>query len=254
MVTTILETNTQVVTATEIRTSSLLVTPEPTWEVQTFTITPSPVLPQLLLSTSQPPALFLPQLSVSSPKKRNNQEAKVIEIGSEPTGNDFKSAYGAYFADSAQRSANRFADVLRPARNPLFSQQNFDYYEDFDQQGLSAQQSPVYLKSPPSQQKSKVFTLYFSGTAPGHFETKLTRLAVDDSGQPILTRNKREDISPSKVEPILSTEPPTLDNSVISAQQLESSSVDLESSVPTLALSTVTKTVTVTETLNQCSK
>lgn len=207
--TTILETNTQVVTATEIKTSSLLMTPEPTWEVQTITITPSAVLPQLLLSTAQPPALFLPQLSLSTPKKRNNHElAKVIEIGNDKSNNDYKSAYGAYFADSAQRSSNRFGDVLRPARNPLFSQQDFDYYEDFDQQGLSAQQRPVYL--PPAQQKSKVFTLYFSGTAPGHFETKLTRLPVDETGQPILTRNKRDAINPSKVEPILSTEPPLL--------------------------------------------
>ena len=39
VVTTILEYDTQVVTATEIKTSSLLMTPEPTWSVETITIT-----------------------------------------------------------------------------------------------------------------------------------------------------------------------------------------------------------------------
>ena len=81
----------------------------------------------------------------------------------------------------------------------------------------------------PSRPKSKMFTLYFSGTAPGDFSTKVTRLPVDHNGQPILSRNKRssEDnfiIDPSKVQPILSTEAPNFN------QHLESdfiiSSVD----------------------------
>ena len=50
VVTTILEYDTQVVTATEIKTSSLLMTPEPTWSVETITITPT--------ATKQPPILF----------------------------------------------------------------------------------------------------------------------------------------------------------------------------------------------------
>ena len=76
----------------------------------------------------------------------------------------------------------------------------FDYYDyDFDQQGLAAQDRPVFVNAPQPQRpkliirpqkKSKVFTLYFSGTSPGDFSTKVTRLPVDHNGQPILSRNK----------------------------------------------------------------
>ncbi len=78
-----------------------------------------------------------------------------------------KAAYGAFFADSAQRSAARFGEKLgagagaRPVRhshnnnnnnnnfnrNPLFDQVDDydDYYDEFDQQGLAAQERPVYI-------------------------------------------------------------------------------------------------------------
>ena len=55
VVTTILEEGTQVVTATEIKTSSILVTPEPTWKIETITIQPTQAQQQiapLLLQTS----------------------------------------------------------------------------------------------------------------------------------------------------------------------------------------------------------
>ena len=267
VITTILDTDTQVVTATEIKTSSILMTPEPTWSIETLTITPTPQLtqPQLIPTTVQP--LLLPQpfrsnlapRSILTPKKRrtnSNVRAQVVEIDEKtsPRKDDFKAAYGAFFASSAQRSAERFKDIIRPARNtnnPLFGNQDndFDYY-DFDQQFLAAQNEPVFLPSPA--RKSKVFTLYFSGTLPGEFTTKLTRLPVDDSGQPILSRNKREEINPSKVEPIESTAPPSdffeLDSVVGSDFVTEIDGLidtlsDLESSIVTV---TVTHSVTET--------
>ncbi len=58
----------------------------------------------------------------------------------------------------------------------------------------------------------KLFTLYYSGRAPGEFSTRLTRLPVDSDGQPILRRQKRQSefdaISPSRVEPIQATQAP----------------------------------------------
>lgn len=45
IVTTIYDTNTQVVQATEIKTSSVLITPAPTWSTTTVTVTPSPIAP-----------------------------------------------------------------------------------------------------------------------------------------------------------------------------------------------------------------
>ena len=259
--TTIYESHTQVVTATEIKTSSIHLTPSPTWEVQTVTITPTATAPAPLLlnSATLPQPLVLPQLPSPIKKKRNNRlEAQVVEINRSSGVNqdDVRSAYGAYFASSAQRSADRFGDILRPVRNPhpnLFSSQpeDYDYYEDFDQQFLAAQNKPVYVQSP--QQSSKVFTLYFSGTKPGEFTTKMTRLAVDDNGQPILSRNKRDQdsIRPSKVMPIENTLPPSFFNELDSSDDsLTIINDDLDSSMTVV---TVTQTVTVTDPIVACS-
>lgn len=129
-------------------------------------------------------------------------------------------------------------------KNPqFFSQDEDDYdYSDFDQQWLAAQNRPVFL-SPPK--KSKVFTLYFSGTKPGQFTTKLTQLPVDSNGQPILARNKRH-INPSKVEPIENTLPPffqDLDSGSFTEEFLESSFKEVETSTVTV---TKTERITVT--------
>ena len=66
-----------------------------------------------------------------SSNRNNIQNAEVVEIN-QPR--NFKEAYGAFFANSAQRSAERFGDVLRPVRNPV-QDQDIDYFDlDFDQQ------------------------------------------------------------------------------------------------------------------------
>lgn len=257
--TTILESDTQVVTATEIKTSSILVTPEPTWSIETVTITPSK--PQILSLLKTPEPLIQPNggffnFDAGVPKKRRtNVEAQVVEIAqnNRPRGNnDFKSAYGAFFASSAQRSAERFGDILRPVRShekPVVID-DYDYYDDFDQQWLAAQNRPVYVESPV--QKSKVFTLYFSGTKPGEFTTKMTTLAVDANGQPVLNnRSKRDTIDPSKVETIANTLPPpvpVLDSDLTGSFAMENGQAndfdivnDLESSIKVVTV-TVTKT------------
>ena len=294
LVTTILEEDVQTVTATEIKTSSILVTPEPTWKIETITIQPTKHQAQspLVLQTNAPNAaanlqeqlLFnLPDAlrsfnnaNIQASKRNNIQNAEVVEIN-QPR--DFKAAYGAFFANSAQRSAERFGDVLRPVRNPVTIQDDIDYFDlDFDQQVLAAQNRPVFVQSPkqrirkprPSRPKSKMFTLYFSGTAPGDFSTKVTRLPVDRNGQPILSRNKRSEtedsiIDPSRVQPILSTEAPDFnptnldsnfiissvdedDDDIIDDNMMLFSSLELQSSKEPV---TVTVTQTVTE---SCSK
>ena len=167
------------------------------------------------------------------------------------------------------RSAKRFGDILRPtspqvqtnnnqAQNPLLTSfDDFDYYDniDFDQQLLAAQNAPPVFVPPPlvKAQKSKVFTLYFSGTKPGQFTTKLTTLPVNANGQPVLNgenRRKRDAddiIKPSKVEPIENTTAPQFDlvsssSSANAGDKIED--VGLESSMTSLA--TVTKTITQT--------
>ena len=112
VVTTILEEDIQVVTATEIKTSSILVTPEPTWKIETVTIQPTQTqqaLSPLLLQTAAQDQIFLPETLKSFRnndqivRKRNNvlQKAQVIEIDNQPK--DFKKAFGAFFANSALR-------------------------------------------------------------------------------------------------------------------------------------------------------
>lgn len=293
VVTTILEYDTQVVTATEIKTSSLLMTPEPTWSVETITITPTATTqPQILFNTASPSSIqqfqqfqpfrggksgsiFDPITQANPPKKRRTNtplRAQVVEIDqktSPSSRNDFKSAYGAFFASSAERSAKRFGDVLRPTSpqiqnvnaNPLLTSfDDFDYYDttDFDQQLLAAQNAPVFVPPPlVKAQKSKVFTLYFSGTKPGQFTTKLTTLPVNANGQPVLGENRRKreteegsEISPSKVEPIESTTAPQFDFNLDSSastnagDKIEQDSLGLDSSMT--AFVTVTKTITQT--------
>lgn len=295
VVTTILEYDTQVVTATEIKTSSLLMTPEPTWSVETITITPTATKqPQILFNTASPSSnqqfqqfqpfrggksgsIFDPITQASPPKKRRTNtplRAQVVEIDqktSPSSRNDFKSAYGAFFASSAERSAKRFGEILRPTSpqiqnvnaNPLLTSfDDFDYYDttDFDQQLLAAQNAPVFVPPPlVKAQKSKVFTLYFSGTKPGQFTTKLTTLPVNANGQPVLGENRRKreteeeeesEISPSKVEPIESTTAPQFDlyldssASTNAGDKIEQDSLVLDSSMT--AFVTVTKTITQT--------
>jgi len=294
VVTTILESDIQVVTATEIKTSSLLMTPEPTWSVQTVTITPTATQrPPLLLNTASPStnqqplllpfrggksgSIFDPVTPANPPKKRRTntpQRAQVVEIDqktSPSSRNNFASAYGSFFASSAARSAKKFEDILRPTSpqkaqnvnaNPLLTSfDDFDYYydtTDFDQQLLAAQNAPIFVPPPlVKAQKSKVFTLYFSGTKPGQFTTKLTTLPVNANGQPVLAENLRkkretdeEDakINPSKVEPIESTIAPEFDTILVSSANAGDKS-DLDHGLDSSMTSFVTVTKTVTETV-----
>ena len=119
VLTTIFDTNTQVVTATEIISSSVLITPTPTWSTTTLTVTPT-------LSNQQLPSF--------QPKKNILEEATVLEISKQTTPleaqrklNTLKQLYGSYFSDSARRSAQRFGNSFRrqtsPRSNPLFWRQ-----------------------------------------------------------------------------------------------------------------------------------
>jgi len=201
------------------------------------------------------------------------QRAQVVEIDqktSPSSRNNFANAYGSFFASSAARSAKKFGDILRPTSpqkaqnvnaNPLLTSfDEFDYYDttDFDQQLLAAENAPVFVPPPlVKAQKSKVFTLYFSGTKPGQFTTKLTTLPVNADGQPVLAENLRkkretdeEDskINPSKVEPIESTIAPEFDIILESSANAGDKS-DLDHGLDSSMTSFVTVTKTVTETV-----
>ena len=149
----------------------------------------------------------------------------------------------------AKRLVNNQHQLVK--QNPLFD----DVYDDFDQQALAAQQRPVYVPQPPVvvQPSSKVFTLYFSGRTPGEYSTQLTTMRVDANGNPV--RQKREAIAPTKVQPILTTQPPSSLADALSFPQ-ESYSPDLneviQSSMKPTESRPVTHTVTVTETVTVC--
>merc|ERR1712150_157204 len=213
-------------------------------------------------------------------------KASVIEIEKTTTRDQLTSKndrlrqlYGSFFSSSAQRSKERFGNTFRRNVSPVSTPRKVnsfeedlsdydDYIDEFDQQVLAAQNRPVFVRQPKisrQEPKSKVFTLFFSGSVPGEYSTQLTTLPVGPDGEP-LTRNKRDindDINPSRVEPILKTGSPSVFKSenwenhpdVIYIEDLLDelfelnelqSSLDAPSSSPK-----ITKTVTITETLTK---
>ena len=170
------------VTATEVKTSSTLITPSPTWNTITVTHTASPASPptphnkpQLGVLRANPvlPSIWPKVEQVRQVDPRTGLEhADVLEIdqGTSQTAaknklDRLKQAYGIFFANSAQRSAQRFNNFGRgtvapppPVENPLFvpsggksgtrgsqGDLDYDYIEEFDQQGLATQERPVFV-------------------------------------------------------------------------------------------------------------
>jgi hypothetical protein len=282
-------TETLSVTATEIKTSSKLITPTPTWSTETVTITPSP-LPSPHDTFFQHP--IVRQQHQRQKKAPTLREATVIEIEKTTTRDQLTSKndrlrqlYGSFFSDSAQRSKERFGNTFRRNVSPISTPRKVssfeddlsdfdDYIDEFDQQVLAAQNRPVFVRKParkPAPRKEepsmKVFTLFFSGSVPGEYTTQLTTLPVGLDGQPITqSRKKRDtmdnDINPTKVEPILKTESPVVEES---EQWMDHPGIvyidslldelfelnELQSSLDTPSSKQVTSTVTITETLTK---
>ena len=150
------------------------------------------------------------------------------------------------------------SNAKRQQRNPIFEKDFDDFVGDFDQQVLAAQQRSVYVQAVQAEQKKslseppsstvKVFTLYFSGRVPGEYTTRLTTLTVGSDGKPVVERTKREAISPSRPEPIIMTQAPEVivDQGAEILEQKCSSILEQELQG---SFKTVTKTVTVTQTL-----
>jgi len=209
IVTTIFDTNTQVVSATEIKTSSVLITPAPTWSTETVTITPSASLPT-------------PQVKPKNVLER----ATVLEIDKATSPleasqrlNTLKQVYNLFNDRQPSQLAKRLVNNLSgPIKHGNTNNPLFDDFDDFDQQALAAQQRPVYVPRPnilpqPIAPSSKVFTLYFSGRTPGEYTTSLTTMRVDAQGNPIRQKREASDeeglgISPSRVQPIQATRAP----------------------------------------------
>lgn len=274
--TTVLNSETLTVTATEIKTSSTLVTPTPTWHTETVTITPSAITP--------PENFFnhpiVRQQHLRQKKAPQLRDATVIEIEKTTTRaqlvskNDrLRKLYGAFFSDSAQRSKERFGNTFRRNVSPVSTPrkvnsfeedlEDYDYIDEFDQQVQADRNRPVFVRKPETHNEPnlKVFTLFFSGRVPGEYTTKLTTLPVGPDGQPInQDRKKRDiedDINPSKVEPILKTESPSvpeaeqwMENGIIYIDSLLDELFELNELQSSLNTpSPITTTVTLTETL-----
>ena len=279
VVTTVLNSETLTVTATEIKTSSKLVTPTPTWQTETITITPSAITAPNDNFFQHPVIRQQHQRQKKAPSLR---EATVIEI-EKTTSRDqllskndrLRQLYGSFFSDSAQRSKERFGNTFRRNVSPVSTPrkvnsfeedlEDYDYIDEFDQQVLSDQNRPVFVKRPKTHKEPelKVFTLFFSGRVPGEYTTKLTTLPVGPDGQPINQDRKKRDIedviNPSKVEPILKTESPSIaeaeewiDDGIIYIDSLLDELFELNELQSSLnSPSPITSTVTVTETLTK---
>ena len=104
ILTTILEEDVQTVTATEIKTSSILVTPEPTWKIETITIQPTKQQAPVLQTTAPNDAaiqeqLLRDQLLFNLPEEilrsfnlnaNNNQQASSLGVKIRKLKVDFK--------------------------------------------------------------------------------------------------------------------------------------------------------------------
>ena len=236
VITTVYNTETLSVTATEIETSSKLITPTPTWTTETVTITPSPI-PSPQDTFFQNP--ILRQQHLRQKKAPSLREATVIDIEKTTTRDQLTSKndrlrqlYGSFFSNSAQRSKERFGNTFRRNVSPISTPRkvssfeddlsDFDgYIDEFDQQALAAQNRPVFVRKPAPRREEpsmKVFTLFFSGSVPGEYTTELTTLPVGPDGQPISKSRKKRgtmdiDINPTKAEPILKTASPVFQES-----------------------------------------
>ena len=280
IISTVYNSETLTVTATEIKTSSVLISPTPTWQTETITITPSQI-------PSHPVAL---QQHLRQKKAPVLRKATVIEIEKTTTRDQLVSKndrlrelYGSFFSDSAQRSKERFGNTFRrnvspvstPRKVSTFNDEfdDYDYIDEYDQQALSAQNRPVFVRKPEpvrEEPRMKVFTLFYSGKVPGEYTTKLTTMPVGPDGQPITGRKKRhiqDDISPTKVEPILRTKSPSIEASkeewvedgIIYINSLLDEIFELneiQSSIdpPQQTTSTITVTETLTKTESLCNK
>ena len=114
--------------ATEVKTSSTLVTPAPTWSEVTVTVTAT----KAAAAPAQQHSALLPSVWPNvTPGRQVDaltglEYADVLEVGKSTTPSAaktrldrLKQAYGIFFANSAQRSAQRFGDVL--PKNPIFN-------------------------------------------------------------------------------------------------------------------------------------
>jgi len=193
------------VTATELKTSSTLITPTPTWTVTTVTISqPATATPPPVVSPPQP---VLPSVWPQAPQPRRFvnpltglEHADVLEVNRDTSPVDAKEqldrlrqAYNVFLTNSRARAAA--ANARGRPRNPLFDDDDVDDYLDsgLDQQVLAAQARPVFVKRPeikatpvvrPSKEEEEegpavessveVVTLYVSGRRPGEYTTRLS--------------------------------------------------------------------------------
>ncbi len=176
-------------TATEVKTSSTLITPTPTWTTVEVVVQPT---------SSALPWQFN---KAPLPLPRVGHQADVLEVGRDTSPLSAKAsldrlrqAFSILVAKQQQVQDN---PIFKEDRNPIFG----DDYDDY--QGLAAQNNPVFVSNTISTGTS-VVTLYISGRVPGEYTTSLSTIVVEEPKPKGHFRGKREalNIHPSRVQRI----------------------------------------------------
>eukprot|EP00090_Calanus_glacialis_P001407 TRINITY_DN11001_c0_g1_i1.p1 TRINITY_DN11001_c0_g1~~TRINITY_DN11001_c0_g1_i1.p1 ORF type:complete len:482 (+),score=124.27 TRINITY_DN11001_c0_g1_i1:103-1548(+) len=183
----ILDTEVQVQTVTSTISSTVEITPTPTW--QTITITPTVTQAPLSLAPA------VPNINILLAMKRQEQERKSLINKLQLHNNN---------RHEQPRSFGGFKAEVVEIPKTLDSFESLKKYLG-NIRKLKQEQLPTIVAEPliaiPT---TSISTIYMSGSVPGQYSTSLITITLDEEGNP-LDRRRRE-VSPSLPQPVIATQ------------------------------------------------
>ena len=183
----ILDTEVQVQTVTSTISSTVEITPTPTW--QTITITPTVTQAPLSLAPA------VPNINILLAMKRQEQERKSLINKLQLHNNN---------RHEQPRSFGGFKAEVVEIPKTLDSFESLKKYLG-NIRKLKQEQLPTIVAEPLiSIPTTSISTIYMSGSVPGQYSTSLITITLDEEGNP-LDRRRRE-VSPSLPQPVIATQ------------------------------------------------
>jgi len=213
ILTTLVDTSTDVVTATEFITDTVVVTP-------TVAI-PAANINSLLLLLQQPqaqpqnPNPLLDPLFAAAPFTQSNTLPGEVERRHQPADSDYRPDSYEYFEEDDAE------DYQKPSRSRG--------------RGKSNDKKKESKLSAATKAESSVVTLYVSGRRPGEFSTVLSTVKIDDSAT---ASRRRRDVSEGAVE-VRPSVPPSLHAGPVAVAILAGSEDPINAHAPTQSLESV---------------
>ncbi|XP_076174630.1 uncharacterized protein LOC143150334 [Ptiloglossa arizonensis] len=215
ILTTLVDTSTDVVTATEFVTDTVVVTPT--------AALPAANLNSLLLLLQQPqqpsknPNPLLDPLFAAAPFTQSNTLPGEVERRHQPADSDYKQDSYEY-SDDEEEDARDYKSSSRSSRNG---------------RGKSSEKKNEHT-SP--KEESSVVTLYVSGRRPGEFSTVLTTVKV---GEAITSTRRRRDTAEDDLVEVRASVPPSLHAGPEEIAILAGSEDTMDAHAPTQSLESV---------------